>query len=187
MCLIYYAAGNLLQATEEGGRRTGRWDRGEGTKVANLLGEKSLLSTSAFEGEAQVKANSEVRIKKNDPCLLFCSADLYLYTCEMCGKVTAALTLLWAFCMVFLWFSASGMEFSQARGESQNLGPRKQWAAEPSQTVMQRLANASLMSSVSLPSTNQSPTGSAHENMIAISHFLTSSFVENQVEFIKIT
>lgn len=56
------AALNLLQAieTEDQGRRTGRWNRGEGMKVASLLGEKSLMKASTFEGRAQVKVNNAV-------------------------------------------------------------------------------------------------------------------------------
>lgn len=52
MCLIYCIALYLLQAieAEEPGRRTGRWNREEGVKVANLLGEKSLIKTSTSEG-----------------------------------------------------------------------------------------------------------------------------------------
>lgn len=179
MCLIYYTAGSLSQATQEGGRCTGRWDRGEGTKVANLLGEKTLLSTSAFEGK--VKTNSEVR-RKEWPMF---AAETFVHVWKVRQQVAAALTPLRAFPFLFLnnslslcahlwwkmtpvWFCAfaSGMASSQAHGESQNLGPRKQWAAEPSQTVVQRLANASLMSSGSLPSANQSLAGSARENMI---------------------
>lgn len=55
MCLIYCTALNLLQAieTEEQGRSAGRWNREEGKKVANLLGEKSLLKTSTFEGQSK--------------------------------------------------------------------------------------------------------------------------------------
>ncbi|KAI3354067.1 hypothetical protein L3Q82_018625, partial [Scortum barcoo] len=44
--------------TEEQGRHTGRWNREEGRKVADLLGEKSLIKTSTFEGRVQVKARS---------------------------------------------------------------------------------------------------------------------------------
>lgn len=53
---------NLLQAieTEEQGRRAGQWNRGEGMKVANLLGEKSLMTASTFEGRAQVIVNNAV-------------------------------------------------------------------------------------------------------------------------------
>lgn len=63
MCLIYCSALNLLQAieTEEQGRRTGRWNREEGKKVANLLGEKSLIKTSTFEGRVQVKVNNAIK------------------------------------------------------------------------------------------------------------------------------
>ncbi|XP_068441563.1 serine/threonine-protein kinase Nek3 [Clinocottus analis] len=82
--------------TQEQGRRTGRWDRREGKKVANLLGERSLIKTS---------------------------------TCE-------------------------GVEFPEASRESTGPGPRKQWAAEPSETVRQMLANASLLSSDSMASTH---------------------------------
>lgn len=54
MCLIYCTALNLLQAieTEEQGRSAGRWNREEGKKVANLLGEKSLQH-STFEGQSK--------------------------------------------------------------------------------------------------------------------------------------
>lgn len=37
--------------TEEQGRRSGRWSREEGRKVANLLGEKSLIKAT-FDGTA---------------------------------------------------------------------------------------------------------------------------------------
>lgn len=72
--------------------------------------------------------------------------------------------------LLALWFSAcaSAMELPEAHCESRNLGPRKQWAAEPSCTVMQRLANASLISSDSMPSTNRTLAGSTHGSMIAI-------------------
>ncbi|XP_041796630.1 serine/threonine-protein kinase Nek3 isoform X2 [Chelmon rostratus] len=90
--------------TEEQERRTGRWNREEGMKVANLLGEKSLIKTSTFEG----------------------------------------------------------MELPEAHCESRKLGPRKQWPAEPSDTVVQMLANASLMSSDSMASTGQTLSGSTH-------------------------
>lgn len=49
----------------------------------------------------------------------------------------------------------------------ENCGPRKQWAAEPLDTVMQRLANASLMSSDSIPSTNRTLTAPTQESTTA--------------------
>lgn len=57
MCLIYCSALNLLQVIEPGerGRRMGRWNRGEGKRVADLLGEKSLIKTSTFEGRVCIK------------------------------------------------------------------------------------------------------------------------------------
>lgn len=60
MCLIYDRALNSLQAleTQEQGRRTARWKREEGKKVANLLGEKRLITTSTFEGRVQVEVNN---------------------------------------------------------------------------------------------------------------------------------
>ncbi|XP_044058568.1 serine/threonine-protein kinase Nek3 isoform X2 [Siniperca chuatsi] len=90
--------------TEEQGRRTGQWNREEGKKVANLLGEKSLIKTSTFEG----------------------------------------------------------VELREAHCESREPGPRKQWAAEPTDTVLQMLANASLVSSDSMASTSQTLIGSTH-------------------------
>ncbi|XP_062417230.1 serine/threonine-protein kinase Nek3 isoform X2 [Pungitius pungitius] len=88
----------------EQGRRTGRWNREEGEKVASLLGEKSLIETSTWEGE----------------------------------------------------------EFPEARCESRRPVPRKQWAAEPSDTLRQMLADASLLSSDSTPSAEvpEEPEGS---------------------------
>lgn len=55
----------FLQAleTQEQGRRTGRWNRDEGKKVADLLGEKSLIKTSTFEGRVKVKVNNVVMEK----------------------------------------------------------------------------------------------------------------------------
>ncbi|XP_051254799.1 serine/threonine-protein kinase Nek3 isoform X2 [Dicentrarchus labrax] len=91
--------------TEEQGRRTGRWNRGEGKEVANLLGEKSLIKTSTFEG----------------------------------------------------------VELPEAHGESREPGPRKHWAAEPSDSVMKMLANATLISSDSMASTNHTLTGVSEE------------------------
>uniref|UniRef100_A0A3P8SXI7 non-specific serine/threonine protein kinase n=1 Tax=Amphiprion percula TaxID=161767 RepID=A0A3P8SXI7_AMPPE len=90
--------------TEEHGRRRGRWNRDEGEKVANLLGEKSLIKTSTFEG-----------------------AELPAGCCE-----------------------------------SRECGPRKQWAVGPPDTVMQVLANASLISSDCTASTGQNLAGSTH-------------------------
>ncbi|XP_016887319.1 serine/threonine-protein kinase Nek3 isoform X2 [Cynoglossus semilaevis] len=86
---------------EERRRPMCRWNRDEGKKVADLLGEKSLIKTSTFEGS------------------------------EFHGEDTAR--------------------------------PRKQWALEPSDSVMEVLANASLMSSESMVSMNQNPTGCTHE------------------------
>ncbi|XP_010778004.1 serine/threonine-protein kinase Nek3 [Notothenia coriiceps] len=86
--------------TQEQGRRTARWKREEGKKVANLLGEKNLITTSTFEG----------------------------------------------------------VELHEAHSESREPGPRKQWAVGPSDTVLQMLANASLVSSDSMGSTCQSLT-----------------------------
>nr|XP_020470404.1 serine/threonine-protein kinase Nek3 [Monopterus albus]XP_020470405.1 serine/threonine-protein kinase Nek3 [Monopterus albus] len=90
---------------KEQGRRTGRWNREEGKKVANLLGERSLIKTS-FEGT----------------------------------------------------------ELTEGRFESREPGHRKQWAAEPSDTVLQVLANASLASSDSMASDNQALTGVSEES-----------------------
>ncbi|XP_068581035.1 serine/threonine-protein kinase Nek3 [Cebidichthys violaceus] len=90
--------------TQERGRRPGRWNREEGKKVADLLGEKSLIKTS---------------------------------TCE-------------------------GVEFPEAHCESREPGPRKRWAAGPSDTVRQMLANASLVSSDSMASTDQAFAASTH-------------------------
>ncbi|XP_071353129.1 serine/threonine-protein kinase Nek3 [Trachinotus anak] len=88
--------------TEEQGRRAGRWNREEGKKVADLLGEKSLIKTSTFEGT----------------------------------------------------------ELAEGHCEGREPGHRKQWAAAPSDTVLQVLANASLVSSDSMASASQALTGS---------------------------
>ncbi|XP_018520937.1 serine/threonine-protein kinase Nek3 isoform X3 [Lates calcarifer] len=93
--------------TEEQGRRMGRWNIEEGKKVANLLGEKSLIKLSTFEG----------------------------------------------------------MESAEGHCENREPGHRKQWAAAPSDTVLQMLANASLVSSDSMASTSQTLIGSAHANV----------------------
>lgn len=93
--------------SEEQGRRTGRWNREEGRKVADLLGEKSLIKTSTLEG----------------------------------------------------------MELSGAHGESREPCPRRQWAAKPSDTVLQMLANASLVSSDSTASSSRTLDTSAHGNV----------------------
>ncbi|XP_030600547.1 serine/threonine-protein kinase Nek3 [Archocentrus centrarchus] len=87
--------------SEEQARRTGRWNREDGKKVAHLLGEKSLMKTSTSEG----------------------------------------------------------MELPKSCCESG--APRKQWSTEPPDTVLQVLANASLVSSHS--TTRQTFTGSTHE------------------------
>ncbi|KAE8295116.1 Serine/threonine-protein kinase Nek3 [Larimichthys crocea] len=95
--------------TEERGRRPGRWNREEGMKVADLLGEKSLIKTSTFEG----------------------------------------------------------VELPEACCESREPGPRKQWATEPSDTVMQMLANASLISNDSMASDSRPLAGSTHGSVSA--------------------
>lgn len=63
------------------------------------------------------------------------------------------------------------MELPGAHCESREPGPRKQWAAEPSDTVLQMLANASLVSSDSMASTSQTLIGSTHGSMIAEAAF----------------
>ncbi|KAM9853009.1 serine/threonine-protein kinase Nek3 isoform 1-T2 [Aulostomus maculatus] len=45
--------------TEEGGRRTGRWNRGEGKKIVKMLGEKSLMKTTTCEGANFAEASCE--------------------------------------------------------------------------------------------------------------------------------
>lgn len=65
LCIVIVCSAlNLSQAleTQEQGRRKGRWDRREGKKVANTLGERSLIKTSTCEGRVQVKVNGIVKI-----------------------------------------------------------------------------------------------------------------------------
>lgn len=59
------------------------------------------------------------------------------------------------------------MELSEASCESKEPGPRKQWAAKPSDSVLQMLANASLISSDSMASPDQAITSSTHGSMLA--------------------
>ncbi|XP_070826330.1 serine/threonine-protein kinase Nek3 isoform X1 [Chaetodon trifascialis] len=61
--------------------------------------------------------------------------------------------------------TVEGMELPEAHCESRKLGPRKQWPSEPSDTVRQMLANASLISSDSMTSNSQSLTGSTHASV----------------------
>ncbi|CAJ1065133.1 serine/threonine-protein kinase Nek3 isoform X1 [Xyrichtys novacula] len=91
---------------QQWGRREGRWNREEGQKVADLLGEKSLIKTSTFEG----------------------------------------------------------VESLEAHCESREPGSRKQWAAEPTDTVLHMLANASLISSDSMAETSQTSSGVSEES-----------------------
>ncbi|KAF7668217.1 hypothetical protein LDENG_00026080 [Lucifuga dentata] len=91
------------QAIEMEERGRGRWKK-EGEKMADFLGQKSLIKTSTFEG--------------------------------MC--------------------------LPEAQCQSRELGPRKQWAADPSDTVMQMLANASLLSSDSMASAGCTHTEVEH-------------------------
>ncbi|XP_059187514.1 serine/threonine-protein kinase Nek3 [Centropristis striata] len=93
------------ETQEQGRSMQGRWNREEGKKVANLLGEKSLIKTSTFEG----------------------------------------------------------VELPEAHCESTESAPRKQWAAQPSDTVLNMLAKASLVSSDSMASTNQTLSGVSEE------------------------
>ncbi|KAG7217668.1 hypothetical protein INR49_021357, partial [Caranx melampygus] len=102
--------------TEERGRRMGRWNRGEGKKVVDLLGEKSLIKTSTFEGRKKTLHPST--------------------------------------------------ESAEGHFEIREPGQRKQWAAAPSDTVLQALANARLMSSDSMTSASQGLTGSTHGNVL---------------------
>uniref|UniRef100_A0AAX7TXU9 Protein kinase domain-containing protein n=1 Tax=Astatotilapia calliptera TaxID=8154 RepID=A0AAX7TXU9_ASTCA len=60
-----------------------------------------------------------------------------------------------------------------SQGKSVYPAPRKQWSTEPSDTVLQVLANASLVSSDSVTSTGWTFTSSTHEGMVAAEfHFL---------------
>ncbi|XP_056139891.1 serine/threonine-protein kinase Nek3 [Lampris incognitus] len=54
--------------------------------------------------------------------------------------------------------SFEGVESAEVQCESREPGPRKQWAANPSDTVLQRLASASLLSTVSVSSADQTHT-----------------------------
>lgn len=61
----------------------------------------------------------------------------------------------------------SAEEFAEARCESRRPVPRKRWAAEPSDTARQMLADASLASSDSEPSTDQPGTGQLQQRPTA--------------------
>ncbi|KAK2912928.1 serine/threonine-protein kinase Nek3 [Channa argus] len=58
-----------------------------------------------------------------------------------------------------------GMEFSEDRCEAKEPGHRKQWADKPSDTVLQVLGSASLLSSDSMASNTQTPTCFAPDNV----------------------
>lgn len=68
------------------------------------------------------------------------------------------------------------MVLPEAHCESREPSPRKQWAATPSDSVLQMLANASLVSSDSMALTNQSITGYTHACMIAVAVFSKFKF-----------
>uniref|UniRef100_A0A672ZPA9 Protein kinase domain-containing protein n=1 Tax=Sphaeramia orbicularis TaxID=375764 RepID=A0A672ZPA9_9TELE len=57
--------------SEERGRRTGRWNREEGEKVALLLGEKSLIKTSTFEGTARITLKINTQLCGKQPLFFF--------------------------------------------------------------------------------------------------------------------
>uniref|UniRef100_A0A8C3A514 Protein kinase domain-containing protein n=1 Tax=Cyclopterus lumpus TaxID=8103 RepID=A0A8C3A514_CYCLU len=65
--------------------------------------------------------------------------------------------------------SSFSLGFPEAHCKSRGPGPRKRWAAEPSDTVRQMLANASLVSSDRTASTNQAFAASTHGGMRALS------------------
>lgn len=90
---------------DESERRTGRWRREEGEKVASLLGQKTLMTGSTLEG------------------------------LESCVAPTEA---------------PAGISTSR-----EQRGPRRQWTPGPSDTALQVLANADLLSSRSLATTGQ--------------------------------
>lgn len=125
--LIYCTASNLLQAmeTEEQGRRTGRWNREEGMKVANLLGEKSLIkasSSSSFEGRAKLKVSNVLMEKKHTLlhfwenlknsvvshkiCTMCCYIILF-HSFKLCKTV-------WEFCLAM--FTHSTQPYTQNTG-----------------------------------------------------------------------
>ncbi|XP_029923830.1 serine/threonine-protein kinase Nek3 isoform X2 [Myripristis murdjan] len=87
--------------TEGQGRRKRRWRREEGMKVADHLGQKSLVTTSTFEGA----------------------------------------------------------KLAEAPSESREPAPRRQWAAGPSDSVLQALGDARLLSSHSVASGVSEDTG----------------------------
>lgn len=59
--------------------------------------------------------------------------------------------------------TSEGMDLPKSCFESRDPAPRKQWSTEPSDTVLQVLANASLVSSDSMASTGRTFTSSTHE------------------------
>lgn len=95
------------EATETGeqGRRVRQWNRDEGKKVVDFLGDKSLKQTS----------------------------------------------------------TSGGMESLYFHGQSGDAQHRKQWAPAPSDSVLQKLADASLMSSESMCSNSQSSAAEESE------------------------
>lgn len=183
MCLIYGPALNLLQVIETGERcrRMGRWNRGEGKKVLDLLGEKSLIKTSTFEGRVCIK--DTVMKYRTHCCHSWRTATLNLlsnlvWTCMWLSVVkTSSFQCFHRFQTRIITERkcfTPGTQSAEGRFETREPGQRKQWAAAPSDTVLQALANASLMSSDSMTSST-GLTASTHGSMIYstnVSHLL---------------
>lgn len=112
--------------------------------MVNLLGMRSLIKTSTFEGTAYVKVNK----------ILYTGAVEFVFP-----PFQARIKFNNTDCFT------TGSEFSEGHCEMGEPGHRKQWAARPSDTVLQVLGNASLMSSDSMASNSQNLTGSVDISM----------------------
>ncbi|KAM8902492.1 serine/threonine-protein kinase Nek3 isoform 2-T2 [Spinachia spinachia] len=140
--------------TQEQGRRAGRWNREEGKKVASILGEKSLIKTSTWAGRVEPRRQKVTPYALCEPKRITNYLSLLIVEAFIFVPVLAFWKTINVYSLVHLRNPfTSGEELPEARCESRRPVPRKQWAAEPSDTVRRRLAEASLVSSNSTSST----------------------------------
>lgn len=125
--------------TEVRVKRASRWNPDEAVKVAEFLGEKSLMKDSC-EGRAELRIVS-VWVKRDSAMSLH-----GLFRCKELAVVENNNRI---------WndqgLGAAAVELSEAHCESKEQRSRKQWA-EPSHSLLQKLENANIISSDSLAS-----------------------------------
>ncbi|XP_074535743.1 serine/threonine-protein kinase Nek3 isoform X2 [Halichoeres trimaculatus] len=116
--------------TERQGRREGRWNRDEGQKVADLLGEKSLIKTSTFEGMESCEAHCESREPGPRKQWAAEPSDTVLHLLANASLVSSG--------------SMASTSKTNTEVSDEESRPRRKWATDPPERLLSLLEKAQL-------------------------------------------